>query len=251
MTAVILVSAIVITVLGAKPNKPDTGKPEEPPVTVEAGFKIWIGIGDLGSPEDVVLQPYGEPEIDYLFIEKWDEGLWPPLSPTKVKVPEEEGGAVFIGAVNLAPGEEPEYSGTYDIADQDLIDVLEDIGFYPIKDQDTLCLMMVRYKGTFGQGKTKTEVDYWRFTIQWQIGTYEPENPEDGSGHPLVYQLEGETEKGPESEAEYDEANDSWTMFFNNVNFKFEENLAEPGWVLNTLWEGPLSFTVEIQRISQ
>jgi len=107
------------------------------------------------------------------------------------------------------------------------IDVLGDIGFYPIKDQDTKCLMMVRYAGTFGQGKTKTEVDYWRFTIQWQIGTYEPENPEDGSGHPLVYQLEGETEKGPDAEAEYDEANDSWTIFFDNVNFKFEENLAE------------------------
>ena len=247
LTAVVLVSAITVVVLSAKPanqNKPENpGKPEESlPDDVEAGYKIWIGNGDLDPPEDVVLQPYGDPEIDYLFVEKWDEGLWSPLSPTKGKKPEEEGGAVFIGAVNLAPGEEPEYPGTYDITNQDLANKLNEIGFYPIVNKDVLCLMMVHYEGTFGEGNAKHDVDYWRFTIQWQVDPSEIPNPH-------VYQLEGETDMGPEPESEYDETTDTWTATFGNVDFKFEVNNSEIGWAPETIWEGQLSFTVEMQRI--
>ena len=146
LIAIVLASAITVTVLWAKPdnpNKPDnTGKPEEPlPDNVEADFKIWIGNGDLASPEDVVLQPYGDPVIDYLFVDDWDGGNWLP----KTKGKKDGGWQVFLGAVNLAPGEEPEYAGTYDVTSQDLIDKLVEIGFYPINDKEALDLMMIHY----------------------------------------------------------------------------------------------------------
>ena len=80
----IILSLFFSPVLLAKPNNPNKPeKPEKPlPDLVEADFKIWIGNGDLNFPEDVVLQPYGDPEIDYLLAEDWMGGSWVP-PPTK------------------------------------------------------------------------------------------------------------------------------------------------------------------------
>jgi hypothetical protein len=250
LMTIILLSLFIGTNLFAKPNnsnKPENpGKPEEPPLEEDGtDFKIWIGTGNLDPPEDVVLQPYGNPEQDYLLAcrsrhDNCDEGIWLPLPSKKGNKPQSGGWDVFLGAVNLRAGEEPEYAGTYDVTNQGLIDKLAEIGFYPIEDKEALDLMMVHYITDFWNGHTS--VDFWRFTIQWQVDPSEIPN-----NH--VYQLEGETDMGPEPESEYDELTDTWTVFFDNVNFGFAENTAEEGWALETYWEGPLSFTVKIKRI--
>ena len=241
----LLFSSMIGTIVWAKPDKPE--KPVSEPET--ANFNIWIGNGELASPEDVVLQPYDG--NDYLLKEDWNDWQnWYPL-PTKGK-PVSVGWVFDLGAVNLAPGEEPQYPGTYDINDQYLTDKLREIIFYPIKDKEVLCLIIIHYAGGWWEGNRKSsDVDFWRFMIQWDIGTLEIPNPEgdDPETKPHVYLLEGETDMGIEPEGEYDETTDTWTILFDNVDFGFKENTAEPGWVLNTLWEGPLSFTVEIQRL--
>ena len=90
------------TTVWAKPDKP--GKPLSEPE--KFNYQIWVGNGPLGSPEDVVLQPYDE--LDHLVVEDVGySGIWLP-PPTKGKK-HIEGWSIFL--------EKPEgdYCGTYDI----------------------------------------------------------------------------------------------------------------------------------------
>jgi hypothetical protein len=107
LITIILLSLFIGTNLLAKPNNPNKpanpGKPEEPlPEEEGTNFEIWIGNGNLDPPEDVVLQPYGNPEKDYLIAYRerhdgWDEGIWLPLPSKKGNKPQSGGWHVVLG----------------------------------------------------------------------------------------------------------------------------------------------------------
>jgi hypothetical protein len=257
LITLILISAISGTVLWAKPdntNKPDNkGKPSSD--LVEANFKIWIGNGDLGSPEDVVLQPYGDPEMDCLLAEDWVGGDWVPPS-TKSRA-QSGGWGITLGRVNMG-NTAASYCGTYDINDQSLLDALNLQGDFEINNQDVYMLNINREtKALLSEDDHKaTDVDYWRIVIVWETERMmEVPNPW-GEPDPMIvphhYILDGKTNMNLEPEGVYDENTDTWTVTFDTV-FELFENTGEiddEGWdILNNLWEGPLSFTVEIQRI--
>ncbi len=197
LLAIVLVSGITVVALWAKPdnpNKPDnTGKPEESlPDYVEADFKIWIGTGNLDPPEDVVLQSFGDPVIDYLFVDDWNGGLWLPLPPKKGNKPVEGGWSAFLGNVNLAPGEEPEYCGTYVINDEDLLNELNEVGIYP-EDMDANYVDITHYEGDIRteENPDPFDADFWSIRITWVVGNN-------------LYELVLLTEMGPEPEGEFD-----------------------------------------------
>jgi len=234
LLGIVLVSAITVGVLWAKPdnpNKPESpGKPDESlPDYVEADFKIWIGNGDVDPPEDVVLQPFGDPVIDYLFVDDWNGGLWLPRPPKKGNKPVEGGWSVDLGMMNLPPGEEPEYCGTYQINDQGLLNKLNEVGIYP-EDTDANSVSILHYEGDLRtvDNPDPVDADFWRIGITWVVDN-------------TLYRLDADTEFGSEPEGEFDEINDAWTVTFDTV---FELYARD-----NKIWEGPLSFTVEIQRI--
>ena len=234
LLGIVLVSAITVGVLWAKPdnpNKPESpGKPDESlPDYVEADFKIWIGNGDVDPPEDVVLQAFGDPVIDYLFVDDWNGGLWLPRPPKKGNKPVEGGWSVSLGNVNIAPGEEPEYCGTYTINNGDLLNELNEVGIYP-EDMDANYVTILHYEGDLRtpENPDPVDADFWRIRITWVVDN-------------TLYKLDAETEMGPEPEGEYDETSDTWIVIFDTV---FELSVSD-----NNIWEGPLSFTVEIQRI--
>lgn len=241
-------------VLLAKPNNPN--KPEKPlPDLVEADFKIWIGKGDLSSPEDVVLQPYGDPEIDYLLAEDWMGGSWVPPS-TKSKAPR-EGWGIHLGRVMGNVG--ALYCGTYDINDQSLLNALNLQGDFDVDNQDVYMLFIGRETKAYlmEDDPKPSNVDYWHIKIVWETDNIIKEVPNPGGEpDPIIvphrYFLDGKTNMDLEAEGVYDVNTDAWTVAFETV-FELFENTGEidpEGWdIHNKLWEGPLSFTVQIQRI--
>ena len=244
LLAIVLVSAITVVALSAKPdnpNKPESpGKPEEPlPDYVEADYKIWIGTGNLNPSEDVALQPFGDPVIDYLSVEDENCGLWLPRPPKKGNKPVEGGWAVYLGNVNPTPGEEPEYCGTYQINDQGLLNELNEVGIYP-EDADANDVIINHYEGDLRtvDNPDPVDADFWYIRIGWVVDN-------------TLYTLIGETERGPEPEGEFDETTDTWTVPFDTL-FEFLEFTGEidpeTGNITIKLWEGQLSFTVKIQR---
>jgi hypothetical protein len=242
LLAIVLISAITVVVLWAKPDNPNkpnnTGKPEESlPDYVVADYKIWIGTGNLASPEDVILQPFGDPVIDYLFIDDENCGLWLPRPPKKGNKPVEGGWDVYLGNVNIGPSEEPEYCGTYQINNQGLLNKLNDVGIYP-EDVDVI---IGHYEGDLRtvDNPDPIDADFWHIRIGWVVDN-------------TLYTLNGETERGPEPEGEFDEITDTWTVTFDTSYELLEwtgEVNPETGNIETKIWEGQLSFTVEIQRI--
>ena len=257
LITLILVSAISGTSLGAKPDNPNKsdnkGKPSSE--LVEADFKIWIGNGDLSSPEDVVLQPYSDPEMGCLLADDWVGGDWVPPS-TKSKA-QSGGWGITLGRVNMG-NTAASYCGTYDINDQSLLDALNLQGDFEIDDQDVYMLAINREtKALLSEDDPKaSDVDYWRIEIVWETDrTIEVPNPW-GEPDPMIvphhYILDGKTNMDLEPEGVYDENTDTWTVTFDTM-FELFENTDEidpEGWdVHNKLWEGQLGFTVEIERI--
>ena len=254
----IAASLFLSPVLLAKPNNPNKPeKPEEPlPDLVEADFKIWIGNGDLGLPEDVVLRPYGDPALDYLFVEDYLGGSWVP-PPTKSKAPR-EGWGITLGRVNMGNTAAP-YCGTYDINDQSLLDALNLQGDFDIDNQDVYMLSIGRETKAYlmEDDPKPSNVDYWHIKIVWETDNIITEVPNPGGEpDPIIvphrYFLDGKTNTDLEPEGVYDENTDAWTVAFEIV-FELFENTGEidpEGWdIHNKLWEGSLSFTVKIQRI--
>ncbi len=254
LLAIILLSAIAGTVLWAKPDNPNKPnkpeKPEEPfPHFVEADFKIWIGNGNLGSPEDIVLQPYGDPEMDYLFVEDYTDYYGDFWIPTNSKAP---GGdwSITLGRVNEGDTAAP-YCGTYNINDQSLLDALNLQGDFDIDNQDLWMFYIGHITKTLlnEDDRKPVDADFWWIQIVWETdSTVEIPNP-GGEPDPLIFQhqyiLEGKTNRDLEPEGVYDENTDTWTITFDIV-FELKENIS--AWPVK-FWEGPLSFTVEIQRI--
>jgi len=254
LIATVLVSAIAVTVLWAKPNNPNKpNKPEKPedpcPEFVEADFKIWIGNGDLGSPEDVVLRPYGDPEMDYLFVDDYKDYIADSWIPTNSKAP---GGdwSITLGRVNMGDTAAP-YCGTYDINDQSLLDALNFQGDFDVDNQDVYMFYIGRStKALLSEDDRKpSDVDYWWVQIVWVTeSTVEIPNP-GGEPDPMIfphrYILSGKTDMDLAPEGLYDESSDAWTITFDTI-FELKENSSEPS---IKFWEGQLSFTVEIQRI--
>jgi hypothetical protein len=186
------------------------------------------------------------------------EEFWLP-PPTEENSEFEGGWYLDLGNVNLGLDEEPEYCGTCEINDQDLIEKLIEIGIYSIKDKDIHSIIIGHETGNLwwrGEDDVGPLADFWHFILQWEIGTLEIPNPEwtpDPIIVPHLLALEGETDRGIEPEAEYNEITDTWTVTFDTM-FELSENTvesigSETGWFTNKLWEGTLGFTVEIQRI--
>jgi hypothetical protein len=254
LIATVLVSAIAVTVLWAKPNNPNKPnkpeKPEEPlPDFVEADFKIWIGDGGLGSPEDVVLRPYGDPEMNYLFVQDYVDYYSDFWISTNSKAPTGDW-HITLGRVNDGDTAAP-YCGTYDINDQSLLDALNLQGDFDIDNQDVYMLAIQHStKALLADDDRKpSDVDYWWIQLVWATeSTVEVPNP-GGEPDPMIfphmYILDGKTNINLEPEGVYDEVNGAWTITFDTV-FELLENNNEPS---NKFWEGPLSFTVEIQKI--
>ncbi len=211
-----------------KPDKP--GKPEQPEA---ADFEIRIGEGT----QDITLNPPN----DFLYVEDGLGGYWLP-PPTKGKAPEEGWG------VSLGPEGEGDYCGKYIINDSELANKMTSEGF----DSD---LEAYRFHISHRPetNPRKGEGDYWHIMIQWEVGTWVYPNPPPDE-IPRFLMLAGDTDTGPEPEGVYDENADTWTVTFDNAEFELYENTTEPddpdtGSVLNKLWDGQLSFTVEIKRI--
>jgi len=229
---ILLLSSMIGTTVWAKgkPDKP--GKPEQPEA---ADFEIRIGEGS--GTQDITLNP---PD-SFLYVENEVGGYWLP-PPTKGKAPREGWG------VGLGPEGEGDYCGKYIINDSELANIMTSEGF----DSD---LEAYRFN-IFHSVETnfqKGEGDYWRIGIQWEVGTWVYPNPPPYV-IPRFLILSGNTNMNAEWEGTYDETADTWTVTFDNAEFKLYENTTEPddpdtGSVLNKLWDGQLSFTVEIERI--
>jgi hypothetical protein len=242
---ILLLSSMIGTTVWAKgkPDKP--GKPEQPEA---ADFEIRIGNGELNSPEeeDVVLQPYDGK--DYLLVEDWLGGYWLP-PPTKGKVPR-EGWSIFLGQQYVGN----DYCGTYDINDQSLIEALNDNEAFDINNQDVYMLYIRHCLEEYWteDNPRPSKADFWHLIIQWEVGTWIYPNP-PLYVIPRFLILSGNTNMDTEWEGTYDENADTWTVTFDNAEFELYENTTEPddpdtGSVLNKLWDGQLSFTVEIKR---
>ncbi len=229
----------------AKPRK--AGRPPSEPEKFD--YQIWIGNGPLGSPEDLVLQSYGDPPKDHLVVENVSySGRWLP-PPTKGKK-NIEGWTIGLEK------SEGDYCGTYDIHKQGLIDALIANEIYPINDKDVFRFyighrLTLPWTGDVPPHPSE-KADYWHILIQWEVGTWDNPNPPPDV-IPRFLMLEGDTDTGPEPEGVYDENADAWTVTFDIAEFELYENTTEPddpdtGSVLNKLWDGQLSFTVKIKR---
>jgi len=234
---ILLLSSMIGTTVWAKPDKP--GKPSRPEPE-KFDYQIWIGNGPLGSPEDLVLQSYDE--LDHLVVENVGySGRWLP-PPTKGKR-NNEGWSVGLEK------SEGDYCGTYEINKPDLIAALDLNGIFDINEKDV-------YRFYLGHSLTSywteddprpSQADFWHIMIQFELGTFfeVPESyPPFVVPHFLV--LEGNTDTGLEPEGEYDEPNDTWTVYFSEAWFRVIKN-SESG-EIEELWTGQLSFTVKIER---
>ena len=218
----VLVSAIAVTVLWAKPNNPNKpNKPEEScPDFVEADFKIWIGNGNIGLPEDVVLRTYGSPEMDYLFVEDYIDYEGDSWIPTKSKAPG-GGWGITLGRVNMGDTA-ASYCGTYDINDQCLLDALNMQGDFDIDNQDAYMFYIGRStKALLSEDDRKpSDVDYWWIQIVWETDST-VEIPPSGGPDPMIfphrYVLSGKTEMDLTPEGFYDESTDTWTVAFDTL----------------------------------
>ena len=223
---ILLLSSMIGSSVWAKP-----GKPPEPEA---ADFEIRIGEGS--GTQDITLNP---PD-SFLYVENEVGGYWLP-PPTKGKAPREGWG------VGLGP-EEGDYCGKYIINNLELANIMTSEGF----DSD---LEAYRFN-IFHSVETNPQTgkgDYWHIGIQWEVGTWVyPNPPPDVIPRFLI--LSVNTDMTTEGEGTYDEIADTWTVTFDNAEFELYENTTEPddpntGSVLNKLWNGQLSFTVEIKRI--
>ena len=215
------------TTVWAKTGKPD--KPEKPsyPQPEAADFEIRIGEGS--GAQDIILNP---PD-SVLYVENEVGGYWLP-PPTKGKAPKEGWG------VGLGPEGEGDYCGKYIINDSELADIMTSKGFD--NDLEAYHFHIFHSPETNPQ---KGEGDYWHITIQWEVGTWiYPNPPPEVIPHFLI--LSGNTNMNTEWEGTYDEIADTWTVTFNNAEFELYENTTEPD---DPLWDGQLSFSVEIRRI--
>jgi hypothetical protein len=222
---ILLLSSMTGTTVWAKP-----GKPSPEPETYD--YQIWIGNGQLGSPEDVVLQPYGE--LDHLVVENMDySGRWLP-PPTKGKK-NIEGWSIGLEK------SEGDYCGKYDINNPDLIDGLPDDEIYSLNDKEVYRINIFHSLTLPGAPE-----DWWNIMIQFDLGEVFAPWPEiDPSFEvPHFLVLQGHTDTGLEPEGYYDELNDTWTIYFSEAWFQVWENTDESV----ELWAGPLSFTVKITR---
>jgi len=234
LVPILLLSSMIKTTVCAKTGKPDEpGKtPSEP---AAADFEIRIGEGT--GTQDITLNP---PE-SFLYVENEVGGYWLP-PPTKGKAPREGWG------VGLGPEGEGDYCGKYVINDSELTNIMTSNGF----DSD-LEAYHFHISHRVGNNPGKGEADYWHIVIQWEVGTWVyPNPPPDVIPRFLI--LEGNTNMNTEWEGEYDEIADTWAVTFDNAEFELYENTTEQddpnmGSVLNKLWDGQLSFTVEIKRI--
>ena len=241
LTTIFLLSLTFETIVWAKPNKPN--KPDIPPghqTNLISDFKIWIGNGNLGSPEDVVLRPYGYPEIDYLLKEDWP--YWEPSWLLYTKKGEGHWNINFHQG--MPPGTQ-EYCGTYDIANKlggpgyeevALFDTMAAHGFSNGLEARQLSLTHITPK------RSRVE-DYWGFVITWKVGEH------------LVLGLSGVTDEDAVWEGAYDQDSDTWTVAFDNEWFELVKVISDDDDTFDfgndvpiTLWEGPLSFTLKIQR---
>jgi hypothetical protein len=236
---------IGITVWAKKPDNP--GKPSSPEPDI-ADYQIWIGNGPLGSPEDVVLQPYGDPPTqDHLVVEDvgYSEGWLPPPTKGKKHI---EGWSILLEKT------EGDYCGTYDIFNNNgLIKTVTDNDFWPIKDQDVYRISIIHSlispeTPEDNPARPRANADYWSIRIQFENGTFfEVPGSEPPFMVPYFLVLEGNTDTGLEPEGEYDENKDTWTVSFNEALFRVITWSSE-SWDEIELWTGQLSFTVEIKR---
>jgi hypothetical protein len=195
------------------------------------------------------LQPYGDPEMDYLFVGDYMDYASASWIPTKSKSPG-GGWGITLGRVNMGDTAAP-YCGTYDINDQSLLDALNLQGDFNIGDQDVYMFFICHYtKALLSEDDHKpSDVDYWLIQIVWETeGTVEIPNP-GGEPDPMIfphrYSLDGKTDVDLTPEGFYDENTDTWTVTF-DTRFELKENSSEPSIKFG---EGQLNFTVKIQRI--
>jgi hypothetical protein len=224
---ILSLSSMIGTTVWAK-GKPD--KPGEPEKPEAADFEIRIGEGT----QDITLNPH----YSFLYVENEVGRYWLP-PPTNGKAPREGWG------VGLGPEGEGDYCGKYIINDSELANIMISNGF----DSD---LEAYRFHILHSTARAHTG-DYWHIMIQWEVGIWGyPNPPPDVIPRFLI--LSGNTNMNAEWEGTYDEIADTWTVTFENAEFELYENTTEPddpdtGSVLNKLWDGQLSFTVEIKRI--
>jgi len=222
---ILLVSSMIGATVWAKPGKPDKpGKPSHPRIEA-ANFEIRIGEGS--GTQDIALYPLNSP----LYVENEVGGYWLP-PPTKGKTREGWG-------VGLGP-EGGDYCGKYIINEEELATLLNGKGV----NSELEAYRFSIYHATqshqrFGEG------DYWHIGIQWEVGTFEIPDPPFVLPYFLI--LSGDTNTDTEWEGEYDETTDTWTVYFNNAWFWLHETTGFDE--IEPIWDGPLSFTVEIKRI--
>lgn len=228
LTVALVLSSMMGTAVWATARK--SGIPGKPaPEPAIADYRIWIGIGE---PNDVALQPYGEPETAYLLVEGMAySGRWL-LPPTKGKY-NVEGWRVSLASVDPdgAPGE---YCGTYRINEAEVAGVLGAHGVD--SDVEAYRFSMSHSMQNHPQ---RGATDYWHLAIAWPVDALPiPLDPPI----PHLHVLQGDTSR----EGVYDAVADIWTVTFESAEFTLHEN-TESGDAIE-LWRGPLSFTVTIER---
>ncbi len=214
---ILLVSSMIGTTVWAKPGKP-------PPKPEAANFEIRIGEGT----EDITLNPPN----DFLYVEDVIGGYWLP-PPTKGKK------NIEVWSVSLGP-EGGDYCGKYVINEEELDTLLNGKGV----DSELEAYRFSIYHATQSHPRLGEE-DYWHIGIQWEAGTFEIPDPPYVLTYFLI--LSGDTNTNTAWEGEYNETTDTWTVHFNNARFWLHETTGFD--VIEPIWDGQLSFTVEIERI--
>jgi hypothetical protein len=205
-------------------KKTNPGIPPPEPETAHFEIKIGVGSGPqhitLNTPDSLLVQ-----NLDYY-------GRWLP-PPTKGKYNFERWS---VDSFNL-DGEQWNSCGTYIITNGDLVDALNTHGI-----DSSVEAYGFRMDHNTQNRPGLTENDYWYIGIAWQVGTVtsDPDIPH-------IHGLMGRTNPDTAWEGVYNKINDTWTVTFDNAEFGVIGN-CENGGDIELIWEGALSFTVEITR---
>jgi len=217
----LLLSSMIGTTAGKKPANPGRS-------VKSWDIKIWIGV----EGEDTVLQPYDGK--DYLFAQNYpcSGGLWDP--PSDKGPPRQRGwayGALYLSKY-LEGGEwVGDYCGTYEETENPPLSPL----YY--SDTNTAISVRIQHDITPPGAITETGQDYWTFNLDWIRWTTD--------SVPTIYMLTAQTDDGPGAEGMLD--NEVWVILFDEADATLESYVPGPD-PPSHLWDGTVSFTVEMSR---
>jgi len=231
------------------------------PVSPGKSVKTWdltikIGIGELngeGNPEDIELIDDSLVAVDV----PCSGGLWNlPKEKGRGRQGGFAGGGLYLFKQPVVGEVGYEWVGDY-CGKYQLADVVNPPLAFPYELSDLTVELIIQHQITPPETVTDLGQNYWTFTLRWTDG----DNPDPGLAY-TIYTLTAQTDEGPGKEGTLDD--EGWVVLFEQalatlssyVREPPPDPLPEPPPELPQgpqppppLWEGFLSFTVEISRL--